>query len=116
MRRADGAGDDVAFLHGGVAALLLRRGPALRERRGDRRLHLSSVTSSLVMRQVISVPTSFSSSAASRVPLRLAGMKARTPTSTLRPPLIDFGDGADDGESSQRMQLRGRSSRVAALL
>ncbi len=42
----------------------------------------SSVTSSLVMRQVISVPTSFSSSAASRVPLRLAGMKARTPTST----------------------------------
>ena len=39
------------------------------------------------MRQVISVPTSFSSSAASRVPLRLAGMKARTPTSTARPPL-----------------------------
>ena len=40
------------------------------------------------MRQVISVPTSFSSSAASRVPLRLAGMKARTPMSTVRPPLM----------------------------
>ena len=40
------------------------------------------------MRQLISVPTSFSISAASRVPLRLAGMKARTPMSTVRPPLI----------------------------
>ena len=39
------------------------------------------------MRQVISWPTSFSISAASRVPVREAGMKARTPTSTVRPPL-----------------------------
>ena len=39
------------------------------------------------MRQLISVPTSFSSSAASRVPLRLAGINARTPMSTLTPPL-----------------------------
>src|SRR5437660_957015 len=39
------------------------------------------------MRQRISWPTSFSISAASRTPLREAGIKARTPTSTLRPPL-----------------------------
>ena len=38
------------------------------------------------MRQVISWPTSFSISAASRTPLREAGIKARTPTSTSRPP------------------------------
>jgi hypothetical protein len=52
-------------------------------------------------------PTRASSSAASRVPLRLAGMKARTPTSTLRPPLMTavtvpataslFGEGALEG-------------------
>ena len=35
------------------------------------------------MRQRISWPTSFSISAASLAPLREAGMKARTPTSTL---------------------------------
>ena len=46
----------------------------------------SSATSSLVIRQVISCPTSFSISRASRVPLREAGINARTPTSTLRPP------------------------------
>jgi hypothetical protein len=40
------------------------------------------------MRQRISCPTSFSISAASRTPLREAGIKARTPTSTLNPPLI----------------------------
>ena len=39
------------------------------------------------MRQRISCPTNFSISAASRVPLREAGMNARTPTSTLSPPL-----------------------------
>ena len=39
------------------------------------------------MRQRISWPTSFSISAASRAPLREAGMNARTPTSTLTPPL-----------------------------
>ena len=39
------------------------------------------------MRQRISCSTSFSISAASCVPLREAGMKARTPTSTLSPPL-----------------------------
>jgi hypothetical protein len=39
------------------------------------------------MRQRISCSTSFASSAASCVPLREAGMKARTPTSTLTPPL-----------------------------
>ncbi len=36
---ADGAGDDVAFLHGRVAGPAGQRGPALRGRRGDRRLH-----------------------------------------------------------------------------
>ena len=41
-----------------------------------------------MMRQRISCPTSFSISAASLAPLRDAGMKARTPTSTLNPPLI----------------------------
>ena len=39
-----------------------------------------------MMRQRISWPTSFSISAASLAPLRDAGMKARTPTSTLTPP------------------------------
>ena len=39
-----------------------------------------------MMRQRISWPTSFSISAASLAPLREAGMKARTPTSTLTPP------------------------------
>ena len=58
----------------------------------------SSVTSSLVMRQVICWPTSSSISAASRVPLRLAGMKARTPTSTREAALDDAGHGAGDGE------------------
>ena len=47
----------------------------------------SSASSSLVIRQRISCSTNFSISAASRAPLRDAGMKARTPTSTLRPPL-----------------------------
>ena len=41
-----------------------------------------------MMRQRISCPTSFSISAASRTPLREAGMNARTPTSTLKPPLM----------------------------
>ena len=41
-----------------------------------------------MMRQRISCSTNFSISAASCAPLREAGMKARTPTSTLRPPLI----------------------------
>ncbi len=41
-----------------------------------------------MMRTRTSWPTSFSISTASRAPLREAGMKARTPTSTLNPPLI----------------------------
>jgi len=40
-----------------------------------------------MMRQRISCSTNFSSSEASFVPLRDAGMKARTPISTLNPPL-----------------------------
>src|ERR1035441_6520331 len=39
-----------------------------------------------MMRQWISWPISFSMSAASLAPLREAGIKARTPTSTLTPP------------------------------
>ncbi len=84
---ADGAGDDVAFLELGVAAVLVGAVFFFERRRGGRRLRLRLSVSSLMMRQRISWPTSFSMSAASRAPLREPGMKARTPMSTVRPPL-----------------------------
>ena len=49
----------------------------------------SSATSSWMILQAISWPTSFSRSAASLAPLREAGMNARTPISTLNPPLTN---------------------------
>ena len=64
--------------------------------------------SSLMMRQAISWPTSVCISGTSRAPLREAGMKARIPTSTERPPLITAVTMTGDGELFVERLLQAR--------
>ncbi len=83
---ANGALEDISFAYLGVA---LSPGRALFFLGEHAAVddHIFFGTSSLIMRTRICCPTSFAISAASRAPLREAGMKARTPISTVRPPL-----------------------------
>ena len=77
---ADGAADGIAFLDFGEATVFVEASSSSSTMRRST-TKSSSAASSLVMRQRISWPTSFSISAALRVPVREAGRKARTPTS-----------------------------------